>query len=146
MRAVDEQLSVQTRLDRWRSVHTQFNSDHHALDAHVLDEWTALPQRLETLLEISSQLFGALKQSAGLDDFDGGKGGGASQRVPPEGGGVRARPEFLRGFRLRYQRSRSDPAGQRLGQRHDIRLDFPVLMRKPATCPAHAGLHFVENQ
>jgi len=35
---------------------------------------------------------------------------------------------------------------QRFGQGHHVRNDIAVLMREPLTCPAHAGLNFVQHQ
>ena len=38
MRAVDEQLALQTLLDDGRGVHRQFHADHRAANAYVLDQ------------------------------------------------------------------------------------------------------------
>ena len=69
-----------------------------------------------------------------------------AMRIAAEGGGVRAGPQLRGDLGLGEQAAHGDAAGQRLGQRHHVGLDAPVLVGEPLAGAAHAGLHFVEDQ
>ena len=66
--------------------------------------------------------------------------------LPPNVAACVPGTQLLGELRLGEQAARRDAAGQRLGQRHDVRLNRPVLEGVPLAGPAHAGLHFVEDQ
>ncbi len=137
---------LQARLHDRRAVDRQFDADHRALDADLRDERALRLERREARAEPLADLHGALEQVVGFDGLDGRQGGAGGERVAAERRRVRAGLELLGDLRLRDQPAHRDAAGQRLGQRHDVRLDVPVLVGVPLAGAAHAGLHLVEDQ
>ena len=64
---------------------------------------------------------GAGKQLLLLDGLDRRQGGGAGERVAAERRRVGAGPQLVGHLRPGDQPAHGDAAGQRLGQRHDVR-------------------------
>src|SRR5205085_1290012 len=52
----------------------------------------------------------------------------------------------LAGLLRGQARTDREAAAERLGERHDVRLDAGTLIRKQLAGTPHAGLHFVENE
>src|SRR5258708_4595893 len=75
--AGDAQAPLQASGDDGRAVDGQVDPDHRALDADLLDEGAAPPQRLEAAAEPILQLPRAGEQVVLVDGLDGGEGGAA---------------------------------------------------------------------
>ena len=147
MRAVDEQPPLQA-LPR-RSGVPSTDSSTPIIAPLTRTSWISgqracsASKRSRKLL---ADLHGALEQAVRLDGLDGGQGGAAGERVAAERGRVRAGLSFSATSGLATRPPQRDAAGQRLGQRHDVRLHVPVLVGVPLAGAAHAGLHLVEDQ
>ena len=88
----------------------------------------------------------ALEQAVLLDRLDRGQGGAAGERVAAEGGRVRARLQLLGDLRPGDQAAAATPPASALASVTTSGCDVPVLIGEPVAGPAHAGLHFVEDQ
>src|SRR5262249_16771818 len=103
-------------------------------------------ERLKAFAERFTELNGAGKQAAFFYGFNCSQSGAAGDRMAAERRRVRTRDEFVRELRAGKKAAARHAAGERLGERHRIRLDFPVLTRVPLARASHAGLHFIEDQ
>ena len=70
----------------------------------------------------------------------------AGERIAAEGGSMGAGREGLGCPTPRETRAYGHAVTERLGDRHDIRNRFAVLMSEPASGAAHAGLDLVQHQ
>ena len=68
------------------------------------------------------------------------------ERIAAEGRAVRAGGHALAGFLGGEERADRKAAAERLGERHDVRLDAGALVGEQLAGAAHAGLHLVEDR
>ena len=122
----------------------ELDADHQALAAHVADERVLLLQRRECRHQVCADRRGVGDQLL-LQQLDRRCRRGAGDGIAAERAGVRAgRPRHHLGARAgdTERQPRRDP----FGDGDDVGLQAEVLRGEHPAGPAHAGLHFVDDE
>ena len=146
VRAVDQQLSLQTRLDDRCGFDGQLDADHRPANANFANQVALAAEFFEPLAEHFAQPLGGREQLLPLDRVDASQASPGRDRIAAEGGGMHARPQAGRQFGLGQHRSGGQTAADRIGEREDIGRDAHGLIGKPLAAAAAAALHLVEHQ
>src|SRR5208282_408313 len=116
-------------------------------EAAYFDDSIARLRKLPKSLEhVSADARRALDHAVLFEGVDHGDRGCARYWISAEGAAVTAGRKARRDLFARDHRADRKSAAERLGQRHDIRLDAGVLEREKLSGASHAGLHFVQDQ
>ena len=94
LRAVNQQSTLQARIDNRRGGSIQLHANHRAYRADFLDAVHVSSDLLEVRNKSLFNLGGTGQQSLVFDSFDGGHSGGGGQRISAKRGGMHPGPQI----------------------------------------------------
>src|SRR5262245_43500258 len=141
-----EQPSLAAGVDDRPGRHRQLGADEKAAAAHDLHLRVRGPDGLEPIHQIAAPLSGLLPELAVEHGRHGRERHRGDERRPAEGRPVGAGDQDGRDVLARQHGADRHAVGERLGQRHDVRLDPVVLIGPAPAGPRDAGLDLIDDE